>query len=356
MSAALDADPGPRAVAALAAAEEMVAAGRVLDAVEALHEANGVERDAAIEIRLAELRYRAFSEVPEASRHATWPVRVDAAAADPTGPDDAAGAPGLARVAPADLDADSVRRGILTRGAVHVPGLIDAATVDTLVEGIEHVLAVREANQDTPHKTLSSWFRGLPLPREEAIALARPWIAGDGGVLACDSPRLLDLVLRTYERVGLRRVVEDYLGERPVLSANKATLRRARLEGKSDWHQDGAFMGTGIRALNVWVALTDCGVDAPGMDLVPKRFETVQETGTGGAIFDWAVGPDTVATLAADAPVVRPRFAAGDVVLFDDLCLHRTAIDPAMTRPRHAVESWFFARTGYPTGQTPLVW
>ncbi|NLV55061.1 MAG: hypothetical protein GXY13_05565, partial [Acidimicrobiales bacterium] len=89
---------------------------------------------------------------------------------------------------------------------------------------------------------------------------------------------------------------------------------------------------------------------------VPKRFETVQETGTGGAIFDWAVGPDTVATLAADAPVVRPRFAAGDALLFDDLYLHRTAIDEAMTRPRYAIESWFFAASSYPDGQVPIVW
>ena len=104
------------------------------------------------------------------------------------------------------------------------------------------------------------------------------------------------------------------------------------------------------------MALTDCGVDAPGMDLVPKRFETIQETGTGGAIFDWAVGPEAVAQLAVDAPVVRPHFRAGDAMLFDDLFLHRTALDPSMTRTRHAIESWFFAPSHYPEGHVPLVW
>ena len=38
-----------------------------------------------------------------------------------------------------------------------------------------------------------------------------------------------------------------------------------------------------------------------------------------------------VERLAVDAPVVRPEFRAGDAVLFDDMYLHRTAIDPTMT-------------------------
>ena len=80
-----------------------------------------------------------------------------------------------------------------------------------------------------------------------------------------------------------------------MLSANKCTLRRVPIDANTDWHQDGAFLGAGIRALNVWLALSDCGVDAPGLDLVPRRFDDVLETGTGGAIFDWAVGPDVVA-------------------------------------------------------------
>ncbi len=340
------ADPSPADL--LGEADALVADGRILDAIERLHAANRLSPDSDVESRLAVLRYQAFAHLEPASAFTSWPA--PASDLDPDEP------PQVPRVAPADLDAAAVRRAILGHGGVHVPGLLDQAQVQRLVDGVEHVLALRESNRDTPYKVHSSWFNGLPLPRDEAISLARPWVAGDGGILMCDSPRLLDAVFSIYEDVGLKQVITDYLGERPVLSANKATLRRARLEGKSDWHQDGAFLGSGIRALNVWVALTDCGVDAPGMDLVPRRFETVQETGTGGAIFDWAVGPDVVAALAAEAPVVRPHFQAGDAMLFDDLYLHRTALEPEMTRPRHAIESWFFAPSDYPEGQVPLVW
>ena len=87
-----------------------------------------------------------------------------------------------------------------------------------------------------------------------------------------------------------------------MLSANKCTLRRVPLTSNTDWHQDGAFLGRGIRALNVWVALTHCGVDAPGMDLLPRRLDHIVETGTGGAIFDWAVGPASSRRLPSTHP------------------------------------------------------
>lgn len=332
----------------LAEADRLVDAGQVLDALEWLHRCNRLRTRPPVEIRLAALRHAAFDHLDPRSEHPEWPVPVTDI--DTSGPTE------VPRIAPCDLSADAVRRAIATRGGVHVPGLLPADRVSALVEGIEHALALRESNRDTPHKQHSSWFRALRLPRVQAEGLARNWIAGDGGMLACDSPRLLDMVLSAYEEVGLREVVTGYLGERPALSANKTTLRRARLDGGNDWHQDGAFLGSGIRALNVWVTLTDCGVDAPGMDLVPRRFETVQETGTGGAIFDWAVGAEVVAALSAEAPVVRPHFRAGDAMLFDDLYLHRTALEPSMTRPRHAIESWFFAPSAYPEGHVPLVW
>jgi len=109
-----------------------------------------------------------------------------------------------------------------------------------------------------------------------------------------------------------------------------------------------------VRTLNLWIALSPCGTDAPGLDIVPRRFETVLPTGTDGAIFDWSVSPDVVAEAAGDVEVVRPDFKAGDVLLFDHLMLHRTGVAEGMTQQRHAIESWFFAPSGFPEGQIPL--
>ena len=89
---------------------------------------------------------------------------------------------------------------------------------------------------------------------------------------------------------------------------------------------EASFLGPGIRAVNVWLALSRCGRDAPGLDLLPRRLDHIVETGTHGSYFDWAVGPDLVATLAEETPIVRPEFEAGDALVFDDLFLHRTAV------------------------------
>jgi Phytanoyl-CoA dioxygenase (PhyH) len=335
---------------ALAHVDELVADGRPLDAIEALRRANRQEADPALERRLAQLRYAAFDHLETRSAFEQWPAPV--ADLDTYGPGR------IPEITRAELDADVVRRNILAHGSVCVRGLLDDDHVEAFVAGIDKALAVRgdgPAAALTKHKD-QSWFAALPLPAEEAQSLGRHWVAGSGGVLAADSPRLLFRMFETYADVGLRPVVADYLGERPVLSANKCTLRRVPLTSNTDWHQDGAFLGRGIRALNIWIALSNCGVDAPGMDLLPRRLDDIVETGTGGAIFDWAVGPAVVEQLAVDAPVLRPEFNAGDALLFDDMFLHRTAVEPTMTHPRYAIESWFFAPTSYPSGQVPLVW
>jgi hypothetical protein len=88
--------------------------------------------------------------------------------------------------------------------------------------------------------------------------------------------------------------------------------------------------------------------------LVPTRLDRVVETGTDGAKFGWAVGPGAVERAAGVAPI-RPEFDVGDVMFFDELLLHRTAVDEGMTKARYAIETWFFAPSAYPEQYVPLV-
>jgi hypothetical protein len=333
----------PPAGDAVARADELAAAGRCLDAVDVLHRARASSDDLTLDRRLVALRHQAFRELASGSA--------------PMGPDLSddlrANAGTLAEVEAADLSASAARWGILGCGGLLVRGLL-VDHVERLVAGIDAAFAARASAAAGGDP--GAWYHPLAIGRSEAQSLGRHWVAGSNSLLACDSPRALNDLLDLYELVGLRRVVGDYLCERPVLSANKCTLRHVQIESGTDWHQDGAFLGHGIRALNVWVALTECGVDAPGLDVVPLRFDHVLPTGTGGAMFDWSVGPAVVKDLADRAPVARPTFRAGDAMLFDELLLHRTAVDDSMTKSRYAIESWFFAPAAYPTGQVPLVW
>ncbi len=328
----------------LAAADALAESGHALEALEQLHARTIGRDDPAVEIRLTELRYRAFAELHETGfEH--WPVAIDGVDRTPPGR--------VPEITPADLTADTVRRHVLSHGSVLVRGLF-APYAQGFVDGIDLAVEARDAGRARDER--DPWFHTLRLPPAEAKSLGRYWVSGVGGVLACDSPRLLAKLFDSYTQIGLRDLLADYLGERPVLSANKCTFKRVPLDSNTDWHQDGAFLGAGIRSLNVWVALSECGIDSPGLDILPKRFDTVVETGTGGAFFDWAVGSDTVRRIAPDVAPVRPHFQAGDVLLFDDLFLHRTGVSSTMTRPRYAIESWFFAPSSYPTGQVPLVW
>ena len=164
-----------------------------------------------------------------------------------------------------------------------------------------------------------------------------------GGVLAVDSPPALFDVIETFEAAGIRRIVGEFFGEQPALLAKKWTLRRVPHDsGESGWHQDGAFMGGDIRSLNVWLSLSHCGDDAPGLDIVARRFEEIVPTGSDGAWLDWNVGPRMVERVA-NGSVTRPIFEAGDAMIFDHMLLHRTAVDAGMTRDRYAVEAWFLA-------------
>ena len=115
-----------------------------------------------------------------------------------------------------------------------------------------------------------------------------------------------------------------------------------------------AFMGADIRSLDIWLSLSHCGDDAPGLDIVPRRLDEIVPTGTDGAFFDWAVSPAVAQETAGAGGTVRPIFEPGDVLIFDELCLHSTALDPSMSRTRYAVESWFFGPSAFPGDYTPL--
>ena len=244
---------------------------------------------------------------------------------------------------------------IVNHGCLIVRGLATREEAHDLSRSIDRAFDACDArNSGTPLEETAPWFVPFnPRPEYSLTVGERWWVRNGGGVWTADSPRLMFEVLDLLERKGLREVLGDYLGEGPGLSVKKCTLRRVPIDTGTDWHQDGAFLGPDIRTVNVWLALTDCGEDAPGLDLVPQRLDLL-ETGTEGAQFDWSVGPGVVERVAADSGVVRPVFQAGDALLFDDRHLHRTGVSPDMTTERYAIETWFFAPSHYPHPQIPI--
>lgn len=251
-----------------------------------------------------------------------------------------------------ELTPEILRAAILEGGCLLVRDLMPDEDALAMADGIEQSFATRLELRETGGTDEAGFYDEL-VPEEPYAVQKRDWIEEGGGVLAVDSPRLLVDMLEAFDRAGLPRVIEGYLGETPLISADKCTLRKATPEVPGAWHQDGRFMGD-VRAMNVWLSLSRCGDLAPGMDLVPVRLEDFVATGTEGTWLETQVSDAVAEEAAGEIGIVRPVFNPGDALLFDDKFLHQTGSDPDMPNPRYAIESWFFGASAFPEIYVPL--
>jgi hypothetical protein len=175
--------------------------------------------------------------------------------------------------------------------------------------------------------------------------------------MCVEAPSVAEALLKLYEAHGLRELVGEYLGEAPCLSVKKWVLRRSVLPvAEAGWHQDGAFMGTNLNSINMWIPLNTCGGEtgAPGLDIVPQRLYKIASA--EGAQFDWSVSDSLVTSRFAENSPIMPVFNAGDAFFFDHFYLHRTQFRTDFTKLRYAVETWFFGASSFPKNQIPLAW
>ena len=347
-------------------ADVLVAEGHVREAIDVLREANRRERSPAIDRALVRIRRDGCSSLPQPVPPVGWqPVVATVGDGE------------VFEIGPDELNLDSFRTGLARSGCVLVRGLVPPERVATMVAGIDAALGAYDATQSEEAVPATDWFTPFPMPDRISPAGAggavmttsggppasniperahRKFVRAAGGLWTVDSPPMLFELLELVEDLGVGSLMTEYFGERPFLSANKCTLRRVPLdEVTGGWHQDGAFLGDDVRAFNFWVALTACGRDAPGLDVVPKRFDQVLKSGED-AFFEWSLSDAAVHLAAAGTPIVRADFEAGDALLFDHRLVHRTATSPEMTRERHALESWFFAPSAFPASQLPIIY
>jgi hypothetical protein len=326
----------------LAHAEGLVAAGDFRQAIDYATEANRDIRSPELERQLVLWRARAFPTISH-SGPSLWPPRY----ADPF-----PGQSGVPEIAAEELTVEVMGGAFQHHGSLLVRNMIPSDDAARMRAGIDRALEARAAfDAGAPEAKTSAWYAETPL--DTPTGAMRRW---GGSLWTADSPHMLYDLLDLYRRRGLTDVLTNYLQEPLTLSIGKSTLRRMQPVGVHDWHQDGAFLGEDVRTVNVWLSLSDCGEDAPGLDIVGQKLPSVVETGSHGAVFDWSVGPGMIEILQQrGAPLVSPVFRPGDALLFDQLMLHRTGVRPEMTNIRWAIESWFFAPSTFPLDQGPLM-
>ena len=185
-----------------------------------------------------------------------------------------------------ELNVENLRAGILGKGGLIVRGLMDQERVESFKACIRDSLLARKAiaEKEIPPDQ-NPWFR-----RPESVAggpvqfgsLGRNQHTDTGSVWAVDSPPSAFRLIEFYRQLGLPQLLQQYFGEEATLSVRKWVLRCVPPNNgaESGWHQDGQFMGDGIRTVNLWIALSDCGTgaDAPGIDIVADNSREIYPT------------------------------------------------------------------------------
>lgn len=320
--------------------------GDTAAAIAVLDETNRRKRHPELERSSRELRKRLGIDTLEGGNGASHDYPEPAAELPAPGP---AGVPEVSRE---DLTPEVLRGAILAHGCLLVRGLVDRDRAEEMAAGIERGFNVR-AELEEGESDLNGYYDEIQVERPYYI-VGRPFIGDGGGMLAADSPRLLREMLELIDDSGLKPVIEGYLGEAPLISAEKCTLRRTTADLQTGWHQDGKFLGD-VRALNLWLSLSRCGDVAPGLDLVPRRIEEFYDAGGEGTNVEIEIPQERAEELAEPEGISRPIFEPGDALLFDHFLLHTTGSDPSMTETRYAIESWFFTPSAFPDGYLPII-
>lgn len=334
----------------LNSANRLAKRDRYRDAIDLLTSANRIRRSSRFEEQLVELRYEAFFHQTFPTGFPEWPPPIGSRFADHVG---------IPEITREQLSADVVRDGVFNRGSIMVRGLLNQDEAERLRQLIDLAYFNHDlAESGAPRSQTSPWFAPfVPSNSHGDQDFPRTWFRETGAELAADSPRALFELLEIFRANGIIEIISNYLGESCALSVKKTSLRMVphNQNAEHGWHQDGAFLGEGIRTVNVWIALNDCGIDSPSMDMAPRRLDYIVPTGTEGAIFDWSVSSSQIKEACNGGEPAHLHFAAGDAIFFDEMNLHRTSTLPGMTKPRYAIEAWFFAPSCYPLDQLPLL-
>jgi len=213
----------------------------------------------------------------------------------------------------------------ITHGVFNAPKLVLAHTCAQLRQVfLPEQVEYAKAFLDSAYDMIDSWPARYRPMFYDSHAIVLPEHLGDDGV------RLIDWIDGFIRNSAMIDVIEAVLGGSPTAHRLSIRLRRHRSEKMTSfvpWHQDLCFLGQSSSYLNCWVPLTDCGPNAPALDLIPRRpdvafpIEDSHDNGYGMGGID----PAELTRHFGEEAIWTPQLEVGDCLLFDSSCLHRTS-------------------------------
>jgi hypothetical protein len=119
------------------------------------------------------------------------------------------------------------------------------------------------------------------------------------------------------------------------------------------FHVDAQFFNDDRLGINFWTPLVACGVEAPGMVVIPmsvadsRKYLEHDRSGHDAVEGDIALmhhfrcckmASDVMTANRLSERSWAPEFALGDVLAFTNFTIHATHCTPAMTQPRSSLE------------------
>jgi hypothetical protein len=105
------------------------------------------------------------------------------------------------------------------------------------------------------------------------------------------------------------------------------------------FHQDQSIFAHPL--FNLWIPLTSCGVDAPGLEVVTagldNELETFSDEDSQYAAAKKQIRESDVLASFADQ-IWHPAMEPGDVLVFLGTTIHRSYVTPEMNKPRTSIE------------------
>lgn len=237
------------------------------------------------------------------------------------------------------IDPTRFLKGIKQQGCCLIRGALDTAALGTYYDQAAAAYAFREeqrARGELPESFMRNFYEvGHTLPQD---------LDPVGGV---------DGFIDLFVQSPLRRLMKAAMGPKVAFILNNTLPRRCDPAGivpKTPFHQDATFLGDKVFIINFWTPLQDCGITAPGLEVVTRPIQETEPPPNYDKeeLFYYdrmGLEEDKVIEKYGADMLWHPEMKRGDVLAFTDMTIHRTYVTEQMADDRISMEVRFASAT-----------